>query len=160
MRNYIGRFLRSAALVSAFCGAVFAPAFAASVTVTNAWIRELPANLPAAGYFTLHNDAKTPIALTGASSPACGSLAMHETRTAGAAGSMGGMGGMSSMREVARVDVPPGGTIRFEPGGFHLMCMEPKPAIKPGNEIAVTLDFSDGTNITAEFAVRTANGAQ
>ena len=28
--------------------------------------------------------------------------------------------------------MPAAGTVEFEPGGYHLMCMKPKPAMKPG----------------------------
>ena len=128
-----------------------APAIAAApqIAVTQAWIRALPGDLPAAGYFTLHNAGAKTLTLNGAASPACGMLMLHKSDT---------MGGMSSMSDVAAVDIAPGATLSFAPGGYHLMCMDPTPAIKPGGHVPVTLKFSDGSTVQATFAVRGANG--
>src|SRR5262245_40812211 len=106
---------------------IAAPASAADLTVSDAWIRALPAKLPAAGYFTLTNTGKVEVALTGASSPACGMLMLHKSTQSG---------GMGSMEDVTGVAVPAGGTITFAPGGYHLMCMDPTPAIKPGAKVS------------------------
>jgi copper(I)-binding protein len=125
-----------------------APALAA-VTVTDAWIRALPASSPSGGYFTLRNDGKNTETLVSAASPACGMLMLHLSEN---------KGGMSAMREVTGVDVAPGATLRFEPGSYHLMCMGATPAIRPGAEVPVTLVFKSGEKLTANFAVRNAAG--
>ena len=67
-------------------------------------------------------------------------------------------GGTSSMAHVASVDIPSGGSIAFAQGGYHLMCMEPRPEMKPGGSVKVTLLFQDGGKLTANFAVRNAAG--
>ena len=85
------------------------PAFPAGVTVSNGWFRSLPAQLPAAGYFELRNTGKATTALTGAHSPACGMLMLHKSSETG---------GMSSMADVASVEIPAGGTVRFAPAGI------------------------------------------
>jgi copper(I)-binding protein len=125
------------------------PAAAAEVQISDAWIRALPAPSPSGGYFTLKNVGKSDISLTGAKSGACGMLMLHRSKE---------MGGMSSMEDVESVPVPAGGEIRFAPGGFHLMCMDATPAIKPGGSVPVTLLFSDRTEATASFAVKNAQG--
>jgi copper(I)-binding protein len=125
-----------------------APALA-TVTVTDAWIRALPASSPSGGYFTLRNDGKNTETLVSAASPACGMLMLHLSEN---------KGGMSAMREVTGVDVAPGATLRFEPGSYHLMCMGATPAIRPGAEVPVTLVFKSGEKLTANFAVRNAAG--
>jgi periplasmic copper chaperone A len=126
-----------------------AAAQAAGPTIGNAWFRALPAQLPAGGYFDLHNGGAKTISLVGADSPACGMLMLHKSERSG---------GMEHMTEVARVDVPPGGTVSFAPGGYHLMCMDPMPMLKIGARVPVTLQFADGTSLRAEFAVRNAAG--
>lgn len=127
-----------------------APAFAASsVTVTDAWFRALPANLPDGGYFTLHNGSTKQLTLTGAGSSACGKLMLHKSEEAS---------GMSSMSDVANIDVPAGGTLSFAPGGYHLMCMNPTALMKQGSSVSGTLDFADGSKIDVRFAVRSASG--
>ena len=120
-----------------------------AVTVTEGWIRALPPSVPSGGYFTLRNGGDMAVTLTGADSPACGMLMLHKSED------HGGMGGMD---DVAEVDVPAGGTLRFAPGGYHLMCMDAGPAIKPGASVPVTLSFKDGGHVTAKFQVRNAAG--
>ncbi len=127
------------------CGA----AQAGGLTVSNGWIRALPANVPSGGYFTVSNDGGRRVVLTGASSPACAMLMLHKTDTAG---------GMASMRDVSSIPIAVGAEVRFSPGGLHLMCMQPTSAIKPGNKVPVTLVFEDGSKITSSFVVRDANG--
>ena len=128
-----------------------APAFAAalSATVSDAWIRALPASVPSGGYFTLHNNGDKPLMLTGASSPACGMLMLHKSED---------MGGMMHMDDMTMIDVPAKGTLKFSPGGYHLMCMDATSAIKPGNTVDVTLQFAGGATLTAKFAVKNATG--
>ena len=120
-----------------------------SLTVTDGWIRALPGKVPAGGYFTLSNDSGRRMALTGASSPACGMLMLHKTDTES---------GMASMNDVTAIPIAVGAHISFAPGGYHLMCMDPTTAIAPGNKVPVTLIFLDGTKVTTEFAVRNATG--
>jgi len=117
------------------------------VTVSDAWIRALPPSVPSGGYFTLHNGTAKPVTLVTAQSPACGMLMLHKSNS---------MTGMSSMDDVREVIVPAGGTVKFAPGGYHLMCMEA--TAKPGQKIPVTLNFRGGTKVTATFAVRNAAG--
>jgi hypothetical protein len=117
------------------------------VMVSDAWIRALPPSVPSGGYFTLHNGTAKPVTLTTAQSPACGMLMLHKSNS---------MTGMSSMDDVSEVIVPAGGTVKFAPGGYHLMCTEA--TAKPGQKIPVTLNFRGGAKLTATFAVRNAAG--
>ena len=129
--------------------AVPASAFAGPVTVSGGWFRALPANLPSGGYFTLLNNGPTEIALTGAASPACETLMLHESETTG---------GMAQMTDVKSILVVPGATLKFAPGGYHLMCMNPTPEMKPGATVFVTLQFLGGKAVMVPFAVKNAKG--
>jgi copper(I)-binding protein len=122
---------------------------AAPFDITGAWFRALPGKLPAGGYFAAQNNSSHDIAITGARSDACGMLMLHQSRTAG---------GMSGMDMAPRVNVPAGGRIAFAPGGYHLMCSDPTPAMKIGARVPVLLDLSDGTAVAVAFAVRGATG--
>jgi copper(I)-binding protein len=126
---------------------VSGPALAGPVNVSDAWFRFLPAHLPAGGYFTVVNTTRRPLDITAASSPACAMLMLHKS---------GGEGGMSSMAMVDKVTVPAGGTLKFTPGGYHLMCDGAKMTV--GGKAPVTLSLSDGSSVTAAFAVRDARG--
>jgi len=126
-----------------------APAAAATLTVADGWFRALPGTLPAGGYFTLRNAGTAKAVLTGAESPACGMVMMHKSED---------KGGLTGMDMVSAVDVPGGGSVAFAPGGYHLMCEDPRPAMKPGGHVGVTLLFQDGSRLAADFAVRSAAG--
>ena len=120
---------------------------AAPVIVTYGWFRFLPAGLPTGGYFIAQNIGSQDLAITGAQSPACGMLMLHKSSETG---------GMTGMAMVDRVPLPAGGTVRFAPGGLHLMCDHPK--MKLGATVPVALHLSDGTSVIASFAVRDARG--
>jgi copper(I)-binding protein len=115
------------------------------VQVQDGWIRLLIATRPAAGYFTLHNTGNTAKTLIGAASPGCGALMLHESLE---------QGGQDRMVMLGKVDVPAHGVLRFAPGGYHLMCVNPTPALRRGSSIAVTLRFADGGTLEVPFAVR------
>jgi len=126
-----------------------APVATSGLVVSDAWFRALPGTLPSGGYFTVRNSGAKEAVLSGAQSPACGTLMMHRSET---------RGGMAAMDMVGTLPVPAGGSVSFAPGGLHLMCMDAKPALKPGTSVKVTLLFQDGGKLTADFAVRNAAG--
>ncbi len=121
---------------------------AGPVSVGGGWFRYLLAQIPAGGYMTLRNAGNAPAVLTGASSPACGSLMLHRTESGG---------GTDRMVSVDRVTVPAHGSLRFAPGGYHLMCMQPR--MHPHETVPVTLTFADGSRTTTAFTVFGAKGA-
>ena len=126
-----------------------APVAASGLSLQDGWFRALPGTLPAGGYFTVHNAGTKTAVLTGAESPACGMLMLHKSDN---------KGGMAGMDMVSSVAVPAGGGVNFAPGGYHLMCMDAKPVLKPGATVPVTLTFQDGGRLTENFAVRNASG--
>jgi copper(I)-binding protein len=136
-------------VVAVAAGLSTPPPSSSHVTIANGWFRALPANLPAGGYFELRNTGRWPILLSGASSPACGMLMLHKSES---------KNGVGSMEDVSRLEIPAGGTLSFAPGGYHLMCMDPTAAMKPGGSVTVTLDFADGTKVSTTFAVKNAKG--
>jgi copper(I)-binding protein len=130
--------------------ALFASAttFAAPpISISQPWFRYIVAQVPAGGYMTLRNSSATPTVLTGASSPACGMLMLHRSES---------NGGSDRMMHVASVTIPPRGSVSFTPGGYHLMCMQPR--MKPGQSVSVALTFQDGQTIETAFPVFSAKG--
>ncbi len=119
------------------------------VSLSDPWFRFITPTIPAAGYFTLSNSTATPRALVGASSSACGSLMLHQSVT---------KNGVEQMIMVPKVAVPAHGTLQFAPGGYHLMCMSPAAAMRPGQSVPVTLQFDGGGTLSASFPVRGATG--
>ncbi|HKK13689.1 MAG TPA: copper chaperone PCu(A)C [Gammaproteobacteria bacterium] len=133
-------------LLSILCLALFASgAWAGGVTVSNPWIRYLPGGAPSAGYFTLHNGTDHKVRLTGAHCDAFGRTMLHRSVE---------KDGVSRMIHVDGVDAAPGKDIRFQPGGYHVMFMMPKHALKIGSRMPVTLHFADRPDMKVEFTVR------
>jgi len=118
------------------------------ITVTKPWMRYLLPSIPAGGYLTLQNSGDNPAILTGAASPSCGALMLHETQD---------NSGMAMMMSMPTVTVPPHGSVSFAPGGYHLMCMAPK--MKVGDQVPVTLTFQDGTTLPLTMRVYSATTA-
>jgi hypothetical protein len=123
---------------------------AASVSVSNAWIRWLPANLPAAGYATLRNVSDRRATLIGASTPDYAVTMFHESRN---------QRGVEQMVPIDSVRIEPHSQVSFAPEGFHIMLMQPKRAIQPGDHVLLTLRFADGQSLQVRFEVRRTDGS-
>jgi copper(I)-binding protein len=139
-------------ILSAVCGLAMLPmlvhAATPEVTVTKPWMRYLLPNIPAAGYMVLQNNGSTDAVVTGAASPGCGTLMLHKSEDAS---------GMAMMMDVPTVTIPGHGRVIFTPGGYHLMCMQPK--MKIGDRLAVRLSFQDGSSLTTIMPVYGAQNA-
>jgi periplasmic copper chaperone A len=117
------------------------------VQVTDAWIRWLPANLPNGGYMILTNTSTAPSVLVSAASPDFGQVSFHQSLT---------KDGVSDMVAVNSVTVAPHSSVRFSPGGYHLMLMQPQRALHPGDRVVINLQFADGHSLQVAFEVRAA----
>jgi copper(I)-binding protein len=89
---------------------------------------------PAAGYFELRI-AGDRGALVSVTSPEAGRIEMHETMD---------MANMSTMRALGRVPVRDGESLRFAPGGRHLMIYDLAPNLAAGGRIDLVLHFERG----------------
>lgn len=68
-------------------------------------------------------------------------------------GNMGnGGGGMKMMRQIEGLDIPAGGEVRLQPGGYHVMLLGLVEDIHLGDEVTVTLHFESAgkVEVTAE----------
>ena len=107
----------------------------------------------AAGYFQLQNTGERRLNLVGASSPAFGSVDMHETQT---------VDGLSRMRPLREMALSPGTTLKFEPGGAHLMLSGATTDLAGQKEVAVELRLVDESGkketLTAGFKLEPGAG--
>ena len=117
-----------------------------SLRVADAWIRWLPAGLPAAGYFTLINDGDTPVALVAAESPDFASVTLHRSIE---------RAGVVRMEPVQEVPVGPRSHLDLAAKGYHLMLMAPVRPIDTQRQVSITLRFGDGRTLPVLFQVRT-----
>jgi hypothetical protein len=124
------------ALVAAvlLASAATLPAWAANVSVTDAWARAtMPGQKVSGAYMQIRSDADA--RLVGASSPAVPRVEVHEMKMDG---------DVMRMREVKAIELPKGKTVSLEPGGFHIMLMNlPKP-IAAGEVIPLVLTVESG----------------
>ena len=97
---------------------------------------------PAAGYFTLTAGA-TPVELTGVASPPA-RVELHAMSMAG---------DVMRMDKLPSVRVGAGGTVRFAPGGSHLMLFGVPASVRAGGTLPLTFAFSDGTTIRVAATV-------
>jgi copper(I)-binding protein len=121
---------------------------AVEIQVKDAWIRWLPSGLPGAGYMTLINTGSAEHVLIGASTPDYEDVSFHQTRSSN---------GMNAMAPVASIILKPHATVRFAEGGYHLMLMQPKRSLHPGDTVEVTLRLSNGETLLVPFDVRAGN---
>lgn len=119
-----------------------------TLSTDNAWIRLLPGELPAAGYLVLRNDADIPRKLVSVDSDDFGQVMLHQSMQSS---------GMSHMRHVVGIDIPARGKATLGPGGYHLMLMHHKRALKVGQTVTLVLHFADGATQSVAFEVKPAN---
>jgi hypothetical protein len=99
------------------------------VAVSNAWVRATVPGQRATGMFvslTANEDAT----LVGADSGLAGRTEIHE---------MSIQDNVMRMRAVSRIALPAGRMVELRPGGYHVMLMELKRALKPGESVPVRL---------------------
>lgn len=114
--------------------------------VHDGWIRMPPMNLPMmAGYARIENRCREPATIVSADSAAFADASLHETRVEG---------GISRMRATPALRIPAGGSAILEPGGSHLMLMQPRTPLQAGRKVTIEFLLQDGRRLRGEFEVR------
>ena len=119
------------------------------LVVTNARLLLPPvAGNPAAVYFDLKNDGKRAVAVRRADIADAKSATMHEMMEYDSKQIMADMGPMT---------IKQGETIKFEPGGKHVMAMGLSPELKAGGKTEMTLTIAGGDKVSVDVPVEAAN---
>lgn len=125
---------------------------AEGLTLVDPWVKAVEEGMTSA-FGTLTNDTGRDLQLIAASTPSAGTVELHET--------MGdGSGGMSMQEKEGGFSVPDGGELVLEPGGDHLMLMDLAAPLQPGDEVELTLQCEDGTELVVTATVKDFAGAQ
>jgi copper(I)-binding protein len=140
--------LRSLAIALLLVAGVANATDSPTVKASNGWLRVLPGSLPAGGYVSFENVSDRAVSIVGASSPDYADAMIHRSSTDG---------GMGRMEMVDSVPLPPKGTVAFSPGGYHVMLMDAKHPVKPGDKLVVTFKLSDGETLPVTLLARPAN---
>ena len=137
-------YARLLAMLLALITCAAAAAQVLGLVVTDAWIRQPPGTDVAAAYLTLRNPTSKPITVVGIESTVAGHAMIHETKTEG---------GQSRMRPHEQLVVAPGETVKFEPGGLHVMLHDMKP-VAVGQTVQLILLLADGSKLPVAAVVR------
>lgn len=117
-----------------------------TVNASKVWIRQAPPGVSVlAGYFVLQDLTDKPLDLKSISSPDFGSVEMHRSFV---------KEGQEQMEPVPSITLPAHGSVEFKPGGYHVMLMQPKKNLYAGDMVILTLEFSDGSELTIMAPVR------
>ncbi len=138
MNTIAFRSLTLAVATLAFTGAAFA-----QTTVKDGWVRSTVEPQKATGAFmqiTSTQGGK----LVSAQSPVAGVAEVHE---------MAMDGNVMKMRAVPALELPAGKAVELKPGGYHVMLMDLKQAVKAGETVPLTLvvEGKDGKRETLEL---------
>jgi len=123
-------------------------ALSSTLSVSDCWIRSLPAPAPSAGYFVVHNSGNTSAKLKSASSAAYGSVMLHQTTHDN---------GMSKMSMTHEIAIPANGKLEFKPGSYHAMLEKASKPVVVGTSVAMTFMFDSGEMAQAMCEVKPAN---
>jgi copper(I)-binding protein len=116
--------------------------------VRDGWIRLAPAGMSMpmlAGFGRIENPCATAVAITGAKSASFADVSLHRTSV---------VDGISRMRPVPALPIDANGEATLEPGGLHLMLMQPTAALKPGDTIRMVFTLRDGREVGGDFVAR------
>jgi periplasmic copper chaperone A len=129
-----------------FCLLAATSAEAAEISVTDPWIREAPpvARMLAA-YMTISNDSKNAVQLESATGDDFEMVDIHRTET---------HEGMSHMMKQTGLQIKGEDKVRLEPGGYHLMLMNPRRHLQADDKVLLKLHFDNGEAIEVMAVVR------
>ena len=141
MRNCAAYAVTCLALLACTVALAVAPA----LTAQDAWIRATPGSDVAAAYLTVHNTATHAVSIVGVRCACAGHAMIHETTL---------NNGQSSMRPREPLAIAAGATLRFAPGGLHIMLQGLTRALKPGEEVPLELLLEGGGSLSVSARVR------
>ncbi len=138
------RMLFTAAAVAGFVLSAV-PAFAADLSVENAFLRASPMMADVgAGFMVIKNTGKEDDQLLSATANISKAVELHtHVRD----------GDVMKMRKVDAIPVPAGGEARLQPGGDHIMFIGLNKPLEKGETVKVTLTFAKGGTITVDAPV-------
>ncbi|MCA9911299.1 MAG: copper chaperone PCu(A)C [Anaerolineae bacterium] len=89
--------------------------------------------IPSAAYFVIENRGETPVVLASVTTPVAGRAEIHRTVIENSVASM--------VPVETGIEIGPGETFSFDPGGYHVMLLDLVQDLKAGDYFALTLNF-------------------
>ena len=127
------------------------PAQAEDVTagplkISAPWARATPKGASiGGGYMKITNTGSAPDRLVGGASDVSSRFEVHE---------MSMDNGVMKMRPVGQgIEIKPGETVEFKPGGYHVMFIGLKNGLEKGQHVKATLEFEKAGKVDVDFTV-------
>ena len=118
-----------------------------ALELTQGWVSAAPPGAEELSAYLVHsNPGRVAVTLSGASSPVSGQVMLMNTSKDAA--------GRESMVMVNAMKIPAGGSLKIVPGRAHIMLRALKRQPQPGEQVALTLRFSDGSARTLSVPVK------
>ncbi|MBN1993179.1 MAG: copper chaperone PCu(A)C [Anaerolineae bacterium] len=131
-------------VLAAQCGAARPDGL--QIKVVEPWARSSPMVAGnGAVFMELINEGDTDDTLLGAETDLAAVVELHETTMEG---------DMMKMNPVSKIEVPAGGSVRLEPGGLHLMLINLRQELVPGEKVKLILNFEISEPLTIEAEIR------
>lgn len=116
-----------------------------ALSARDAWVRVTPGVDQAAVYLTLHNGGPQPVVVSGVHSDAASMAMIHQSAL---------INGQSTMRPQAQLRIAPGQTVKFAPGGLHIMLHGLTHTPVVGEDLVLVLELAGGSTLTVSARVR------
>jgi hypothetical protein len=109
------------------------------------WVRAMPEGASmSAAYGTLQWHGDEPLVIAEWHSDAHGDVSLHRTVE---------RGGQIRMEAAPPAAILPGGSLSLQPGGLHLMLMQPGRELAPGDSVSITVISDSGRNFRFDLPV-------
>ncbi len=134
-------------VLTAQCGvAASSEAGDPQITVSEPFARPAAAGGNGAVYLTLANEGGSPDVLLSIESQIAEAVELHESKI--------DENDVMRMSLLTNLEVPAGETVNLEPGGKHIMLINLKQELKPGEKISLTLNFKKSGSLSIEAEIR------
>ena len=123
-----------------------------ALKISAPWVRATPKGAPVGGgYLTITNTGTASDRLVGGASDISSRFEIHE---------MSMDNNVMRMRAMPKgLEIKPGETVEFKPGGYHLMFLGLKRPLVQGQHVKATLQFEKAGRVEVDFTVESI-GAQ
>lgn len=119
---------------------------AEELVIHEAWVREGPPTAAVlAGYMRIDNPGANERTITAVTSPRFERVEMHRTEV---------VDGVARMLPQEQLVVPAGGSLILEPGGLHLMLINPTAPVTAGETITLRLQLGDDNCASIDATVK------
>lgn len=124
------------------------------IKIEDLWVREAPPGVRIfAAYMTINNTAESSDTLLSVGSNCCAKVEIHQSIV---------KDGHAKMVERKSIHLPAETNVSFEPGGLHLMLIDPnrnfRKKMRDGNEVELTFNFSSNKSITLKAKIKKSTG--